>query len=184
VIRSASRWVAGRAVLVGDAAALVDPFLGEGVYYAVRSGQFAAEELAAACFEGRSTPADGYRRRIEAEIYAEFRAARKIAFSMGNSPILKAAIAGEDPNWGRVVMAVGKAGEPADRDRLAIWFGDIRVAVSGERVPDYSEERAAAYMKNPEIAITVDLGLGRGKDTVWTCDLTQDYIAINADYRS
>ena len=81
-------------------------------------------------------------------------------------------------------MAVGKAGEPADRDRLAIWFGDIRVAVDGERDPDYSEEAASAYMKNHDIKIRVDLGLGKGKATVWTCDLTKEYVAINGDYRS
>ena len=81
-------------------------------------------------------------------------------------------------------MAVGKAGEPADRDRLAIWFGDIRVAVHGERDPDYSEAAASAYMKNDEIAIRADLGLGTGQATVWTCDLTKEYVAINGDYRS
>lgn len=112
------------------------------------------------------------------------RSARKVAFSLANSMILKAAIAGDDANWGRVVMAVGKAGEPADRDRLAIWFGDIRVAVGGERDPAYSEDLTSAYMKNDRIAITVDLGLGRGTDTVWTCDLTKEYVAINGDYRS
>lgn len=112
------------------------------------------------------------------------RAARRIAFSMANSPILKAAIAGEDPNWGRVVMAVGKSGEAADRDRLAIWFGPNRVAREGERAPDYSEKTVAAYMKGSEITIRVDVGIGSGRATVWTCDLTHDYIAINADYRS
>jgi glutamate N-acetyltransferase/amino-acid N-acetyltransferase len=112
------------------------------------------------------------------------RSARRIAFAIANSPLVKTAIAGEDANWGRVVMAVGKAGEPADRDRLAIWFGDVRVAVRGERDPDYSEAAAAAVMKRPEIAVTVDLGLGTGRDTVWTCDLTREYVAINGDYRS
>ncbi|MEW5422313.1 bifunctional glutamate N-acetyltransferase/amino-acid acetyltransferase ArgJ [Amorphus sp. 3PC139-8] len=110
--------------------------------------------------------------------------ARVIARSIADSPLVKTAIAGEDANWGRIVMAVGKAGEPAERDRLAIWFGDVRVAVEGERDPDYSEAAASAVMKEPEIAVRVDLGLGRGKATVWTCDLTKEYVAINGDYRS
>lgn len=110
--------------------------------------------------------------------------ARRIALSIANSPLVKTAVAGEDANWGRVVMAVGKAGEPADRDRLAIWFGPIRVAVDGERDPSYDEARTSAYMKGQEIEIRVDIGLGRGKARVWTCDLTAEYIAINADYRS
>ena len=110
--------------------------------------------------------------------------ARKVAGAIANSPLVKTAIAGEDVNWGRVVMAVGKAGEPADRDRLAIWFGPHRVAVDGERDPDYSEETASAYMKGEEIALRADLGLGEGRAFMWTCDLTHDYISINADYRS
>jgi glutamate N-acetyltransferase/amino-acid N-acetyltransferase len=112
------------------------------------------------------------------------RAARTIGLSIANSPLVKTAIAGEDPNWGRVVMAVGKAGEAADRDRLAIWFGPHQVAKDGERAPDYSEATVAAYMKNPELTIKVDLGLGAGKSTIWTCDLTHGYISVNADYRS
>src|SRR4029079_15621767 len=111
-------------------------------------------------------------------------AARRIAFAIANSPLVKTAIAGEDPNWGRVVMAVGKAGEPANRDRVAICFGDTRVAVRGERDPAYSEETASQYMKRPEIVIAVDVGVGPASDTVWTCDLTHEYISINADYRS
>ncbi|MES0883543.1 bifunctional glutamate N-acetyltransferase/amino-acid acetyltransferase ArgJ [Roseibium sp. SCP14] len=110
--------------------------------------------------------------------------AKKIALSIANSPLVKTAVAGEDANWGRVVMAVGKAGEPADRDRLAIWFGDIRVAVEGERDPDYSEEAASAVMQQEDIVLRVDLGLGNGTATVWTCDLTKEYVAINGDYRS
>jgi glutamate N-acetyltransferase/amino-acid N-acetyltransferase len=112
------------------------------------------------------------------------RSAKRIALSIANSPLVKTAAAGEDANWGRIVMAVGKAGEPADRDRLAIWFGDIRVAREGERDPDYSEEATSAYMKNDDIKIRVDIGLGKGKATVWTCDLTKEYVAINGDYRS
>jgi glutamate N-acetyltransferase/amino-acid N-acetyltransferase len=110
--------------------------------------------------------------------------ARRIAMSIANSPLVKTAIAGEDANWGRVVMAVGKAGEPADRDRLSIWFGDIRVAHKGERDPGYDEAAVAAMMKKPEITLKVALGLGKGRDRVLTCDLTKDYVAINGDYRS
>lgn len=121
---------------------------------------------------------------IDVEGAKSARSAKKIALSIANSPLVKTAIAGEDANWGRVVMAVGKAGEPADRDRLAIWFGDTRVAVDGERDPAYDEARASNYMRNNEVAIRVDLGLGSGRSRVWTCDLTREYIAINADYRS
>ncbi len=110
--------------------------------------------------------------------------AHRIALSIANSPLVKTAIAGEDANWGRVVMAVGKAGEPADRDRLAIWFGNIRVAVDGARDPAYDEAATSAYMKGEEITIRVDLGLGKGKATAWTCDLTKEYVTINGDYRS
>jgi glutamate N-acetyltransferase/amino-acid N-acetyltransferase len=111
-------------------------------------------------------------------------AARRIALSIANSPLVKTAIAGEDANWGRVVMAVGKAGERADRDRLSIWFGGVRVAHKGERDPRYDEAEVAAVMKKPEITLRVALGLGRGRDRVLTCDLTRDYVAINGDYRS
>jgi len=110
--------------------------------------------------------------------------ARTHGLAIANSPLVKTAIAGEDPNWGRIVMAVGKSGAPADRDTLSIWFGDILVAKDGWVNPDYSEDAAAAYMKNPELDIHVDLGLGGGRAVVWTCDLTHGYIDINADYRS
>jgi glutamate N-acetyltransferase / amino-acid N-acetyltransferase len=110
--------------------------------------------------------------------------ARRIAMSIANSPLVKTAIAGEDANWGRVVMAVGKAGEPADRDRLSIWFNGIRVAHRGARDPAYDEAAVAAAMKHPEIALKVALGLGKGRDRVLTCDLTKEYVAINGDYRS
>ncbi|MBC7131885.1 MAG: bifunctional glutamate N-acetyltransferase/amino-acid acetyltransferase ArgJ [Roseovarius sp.] len=106
------------------------------------------------------------------------------AKAIANSPLVKTAIAGEDPNWGRVVMAVGKSGARADRDRLSIRFGDLEVARDGEVSPAYSEAQAAAYMKGQEIVIRVDLGLGGGTARVWTCDLTHGYIEINADYRS
>lgn len=110
--------------------------------------------------------------------------AKRIGLSIANSPLVKTAIAGEDANWGRVVMAVGKAGEPADRDRLAIRFGDIRVAADGERDPTYNEDDVSAYMKADEIRMSVDVGVGTGTARVWTCDFTKAYIAINADYRS
>jgi glutamate N-acetyltransferase/amino-acid N-acetyltransferase len=111
-------------------------------------------------------------------------AARTIAKAICNSPLVKTALAGEDPNWGRIVMAVGKSGEAADRDKIAIRFGDILVAKDGEVAPSYREAEGAGYMKRSELAITVDVGVGDAADTMWTCDLTKDYIAINADYRS
>ncbi|WP_040676613.1 bifunctional glutamate N-acetyltransferase/amino-acid acetyltransferase ArgJ [Rhizobium mesoamericanum] len=111
-------------------------------------------------------------------------AAKKIALSIANSPLVKTAAAGEDANWGRIVMAVGKSGEMADRDRLAIWFGDVRVAVNGERDAGYSEEAATNVMRQQDIPVRVDIGLGNGTATVWTCDLTKEYVAINGDYRS
>jgi glutamate N-acetyltransferase/amino-acid N-acetyltransferase len=110
--------------------------------------------------------------------------ARKIAMSIANSPLVKTAIAGEDANWGRVVMAVGKAGEPADRDKLSIWFNGIRVAHKGARDPAYDEGVVSQAMKNPTISLKVAIGLGRGADRVLTCDLTKEYVAINGDYRS
>jgi glutamate N-acetyltransferase / amino-acid N-acetyltransferase len=110
--------------------------------------------------------------------------ARRIAMSVANSPLVKTAIAGEDANWGRVVMAVGKAGEPANRDKLAISFNGIRVASRGARDPSYDEAEVSNAMKNPKIQIRIALGLGQGRDRVLTCDLTKEYIAINGDYRS
>lgn len=110
--------------------------------------------------------------------------AKKVAFAIANSPLVKTAIAGEDPNWGRIVAAVGKSGASAQRDRLTITFGDILVAEKGWRNPNYREEEGAAYMKQSDLVIGVDLGIGTAKRTVWTCDLTARYIEINADYRS
>jgi glutamate N-acetyltransferase/amino-acid N-acetyltransferase len=110
--------------------------------------------------------------------------ARTHAMAIANSPLVKTAIAGEDPNWGRIVMAVGKSGAAADRDRLSIRFGDVLVAEEGWVSPGYREEDAATLMKEQEITIKVDIGLGTGAATVWTCDLTHGYIDINADYRS
>jgi glutamate N-acetyltransferase/amino-acid N-acetyltransferase len=110
--------------------------------------------------------------------------AKKIAKSVADSPLLKTAIAGEDANWGRVVAAVGKAGEPADRDKLSISFGGIRVAHKGMRDPAYDEKIVSDYMKGQDIDIRIDLGIGKGEFTVWTCDLTKEYVEINGDYRS
>ena len=110
--------------------------------------------------------------------------AHRVGLSIANSPLVKTAIAGEDANWGRVVMAVGKAGEPAERDKLAIRFGETQVAKDGLAVEGYDEAPVAAHLKGQEIDIGVDLGMGDGRATVWTCDLTHGYISINADYRS
>ena len=110
--------------------------------------------------------------------------AHRVALAVANSPLVKTAVAGQDPNWGRIVAAVGKSGAEADRDRLTIRFGDIVVARNGWRDPDYREEDGAAYMRRSDLVIGVDLGLGRGKRSVWTCDLTARYVEINADYRS
>ena len=110
--------------------------------------------------------------------------ARKVAMAIANSPLVKTAIAGEDPNWGRIVMAVGKSGAKADRDLLSIRLGETLVAEKGWVSPDYREEAGAAYMKQQELVIGVDLGLGHGSARAWTCDLTHGYIEINADYRS
>ena len=121
---------------------------------------------------------------IEVEGAVSDVSAKKIGLSIANSPLVKTAIAGEDANWGRIVMAVGKAGEPAERDTLSIWMGPHRLAENGAACAGYREEDGAAYMKNANITIRIDLGLGSGKSTVYTCDLTHAYIDINADYRS
>lgn len=121
---------------------------------------------------------------IEVTGAADDAAARRIGLSIGNSPLVKTAIAGCDPNWGRIVMAVGKAGERADRDRLAIWIGGVLVAEEGEVSPNYHEPPTAEYMKGRDIHIKVDVGIGSGSAQVWTCDFTKRYIEINADYRS
>ncbi len=115
------------------------------------------------------------RNKIDAKTHAK---------SIANSPLVKTAIAGEDPNWGRIVMAIGKSGAQAERDKIKIFFGDILVAENGWVAPNYSEEFGAQYMKNTTIKISVDLGLGEANTTFWTCDFTSDYISINADYRS
>jgi len=129
---------------------------------------------------------EGARKLVEIKVEGAVSkaSARRIAMSIANSPLVKTAIAGEDANWGRVVMAVGKAGEPADRDRLSIWFNGVRVAHKGARDPAYDEATASKAMKSPTIALKVALGLGRGADRVLTCDLTKEYVAINGAYRS
>ncbi len=152
--------------LAGFAAAL-DQVLLDLAHQVVKDGE-GARKFVAVTVEGADTDA----------------AAKRIALSIANSPLVKTAVAGEDANWGRVVMAVGKAGEAADRDRLAIWFGPIRVASEGLRDPGYDEAAVSRYMQGQAIDIRVDLGLAAGKATVWTCDLTKGYIEINGDYRS
>jgi len=115
---------------------------------------------------------------------ASARAARRVGLAVGNSPLVKTALAAGDANWGRIVMAVGKAGEKAKRDRLSIYFGDVRVAHKGLRDSDYDEADVSEIMKRDKIDIRVDLNIGKGRATVWTCDLTKEYVAINGDYRS
>ena len=115
---------------------------------------------------------------------ASAKAARKIGLSIANSPLVKTAIAGEDANWGRIVMAVGKAGEKADRDKLTIAIGDVVICKKGQQNPNYREADVDSHLKGTDILIAVDVGIGRGKARVWSCDLTHDYISINADYRS
>jgi glutamate N-acetyltransferase/amino-acid N-acetyltransferase len=110
--------------------------------------------------------------------------ARKIARTVAESPLVKTAFAGEDANWGRIVMAVGRADEPVNRDRMSVRFGELWAARDGAVSPDYSEAKMSAYMKRQELELSVDVGVGRGSATVWTCDLTKEYVAINADYRS
>jgi glutamate N-acetyltransferase/amino-acid N-acetyltransferase len=129
---------------------------------------------------------EGARKHVEIKVSGarSARSARRIAFSVANSPLFKTAVAGEDANWGRIVAAVGKAGEPADRDRISIYFGNIRVAREGERDPDYSEVATTEVMKGEFIPVHIDLAIGKGEATVWTCDLTSEYVAINGDYRS
>jgi glutamate N-acetyltransferase / amino-acid N-acetyltransferase len=129
---------------------------------------------------------EGARKFVEVKVTraATAATAKKIAFSIANSPLVKTAIAGEDANWGRVVMAVGKAGVPAERDRLAIWFNDVRVAHKGQRDLAYDEAGVSKFMRGAEIKIRVDMDMGNGAATVWTCDLTKEYVAINGDYRS
>ncbi len=129
---------------------------------------------------------EGCRKFVEVAVEgaASAGAAKRIAFAIANSPLVKTALAGEDANWGRVVMAVGKSGEKADRDKLAIWFGEHRVAHKGLRDQTYDEAKVSAYMRNDSILMKVHVGVGAGASKVWTCDLTKEYVAINGDYRS
>ena len=115
---------------------------------------------------------------------ASSQAAKRIGLAIANSPLVKTALAGEDANWGRIVMAVGKAGEKANRDKLSISIGGIPITNNGQVIQDYDEEPVAVHLKNSEVAVSVDVGVGRGRARVWTCDLTHGYISINADYRS
>jgi glutamate N-acetyltransferase/amino-acid N-acetyltransferase len=146
----------------------------------------ALHEVLADLAEQVARDGEGARKLVEITVEGAVNkaSARRIAMSIANSPLVKTAIAGEDANWGRVVMAVGKAGEPADRDKLSIWFGGIRVAHKGARDPGYDEAKVSAAMRKPEISLKVALGLGKGRDRVLTCDLTKEYVAINGDYRS
>jgi glutamate N-acetyltransferase/amino-acid N-acetyltransferase len=152
----------------------------------LRAFKKALHQVLANLSEQVARDGEGARKLVEivVEGATSNRSARRIAMAIANSPLVKTAIAGEDANWGRVVMAVGKAGEPADRDKLSIWFGGIRVAHKGARDPAYDEAAVSAQMKKPEIYLKVALGLGKGRDRVLTCDLTKEYIAINGDYRS
>lgn len=129
---------------------------------------------------------EGASKFVEIEVIGaqNVRDAKTHAFAIANSPLVKTALAGSDPNWGRIVMAIGKSGALADRDRIKIWFGDILVATDGFVAPSYTENDGATYMQQAELRIRVDIGLGAGRFTAWTCDLTHQYVSINADYRS
>jgi glutamate N-acetyltransferase / amino-acid N-acetyltransferase len=129
---------------------------------------------------------EGITKLIEVQVTGakSAKSAKRIALSIANSPLVKTAIGGGDANWGRIVMAVGKAGEPADRDSLAIWFGPHQVASNGLRHEGYNEADVSTYMQNRKVMVRADIGIGKGKAKVWTCDLTQDYVIINGDYRS
>ena len=170
----------------GEAAARGAPVISSGTDRRLGAFRAALDAVLRNLAEQIARDGEGARKLIEiiVEGATSKRSARRIALSIANSPLVKTAIGGEDANWGRVVMAVGKAGEPADRDRLSIWFGDIRVAHQGARDPAYHEDTVSAYMKRAEITVKVGLGLGSGRDRVLTCDLTKDYVAINGDYRS
>jgi len=146
----------------------------------------ALAQLLANLSEQVARDGEGARKLVEIVVEGAVskKSARQVCRAIANSPLVKTAIAGEDANWGRIVMAVGKAGEPADRDRLSIWFGETRVAHKGARDPGYDEAAVSAYMKSPEITVRVSLGMGKARDRILTCDLTKEYVAINGDYRS
>jgi len=174
------------AFATGAAAAQGAPRITRATDKRLASFRAAFEHVLANLAEQVARDGEGARKLVEVLVEGAVskRSARRIALSIANSPLVKTAIAGEDANWGRVVMAVGKAGEPANRDRLAIWFSGVRVAFNGARDPAYDEAAVAKLMKKPEITLKVALGLGRGRDRVLTCDLTKDYVTINGDYRS
>jgi glutamate N-acetyltransferase/amino-acid N-acetyltransferase len=174
------------AFATGGAAARGAPKISRASDPRLRAFRAAFERVLKDLAEQVARDGEGARKLVEVTVEGakSKTSARRIAMSIANSPLVKTAIAGEDANWGRVVMAVGKAGEPADRDRLSIWFNGIRVAHKGLRDPGYDEATVSAAMKQPVIALKVALGLGRGSDRVLTCDLTKEYVAINGDYRS
>jgi len=174
------------AFATGTAAAHGAPRIGRASDPRLKAFKKGFQEVLANLAEQVARDGEGARKLVEiiVEGAVSKASARRIAMSIANSPLVKTAIAGEDANWGRVVMAVGKAGEPADRDRLSISFNGIRVANRGARDPSYDEAEVSAAMKQPEIRIKVALGLGKGRDRVLTCDLTKEYVAINGDYRS
>jgi glutamate N-acetyltransferase/amino-acid N-acetyltransferase len=174
------------AFATGAAAAKGAPRIGRASDPRLAAFRKAFDKVLADLAEQVARDGEGARKLVEITVEGAVSktSARRVALSIANSPLVKTAIAGEDANWGRVVMAVGKAGEPADRDKLSIWFNGIRVAHKGARDPGYDEAAVSAAMKQSEIALKVALGLGKGRDRVLTCDLTKEYVAINGDYRS
>jgi glutamate N-acetyltransferase/amino-acid N-acetyltransferase len=174
------------AFATGAAAARGAPKIARAIDPRLKDFRKALQAVLANLSEQVARDGEGARKLVEIKIEGATsdKSARRIAMSIANSPLVKTAIAGEDANWGRVVMAVGKAGEPADRDKLSIWFNGIRVATKGARDPSYDEAKVSETMKKPEIELKVALGLGKGRDRVLTCDLTKEYVAINGDYRS
>jgi glutamate N-acetyltransferase/amino-acid N-acetyltransferase len=174
------------AFATGQAAAHGAPRIGKASDPRLKSFRKVFAQVLADLAEQVARDGEGARKLVEITVEGAVSkaSARRIAMSIANSPLVKTAIAGEDANWGRVVMAVGKAGEPADRDRLSIWFNGIRVAHKGMRDPSYDEAKVSTAMKQQTIALKVALGLGKGRDRVLTCDLTKEYVAINGDYRS
>jgi glutamate N-acetyltransferase/amino-acid N-acetyltransferase len=174
------------AFATGAAAANGAPKIGRASDPRLKAFTKALREVLANLSEQVARDGEGARKLVEIIVEGAVTkaSARKIAMSVANSPLVKTAIAGEDANWGRVVMAVGKAGEPADRDRLSIAFNGIQVAKRGARDQSYDEAQVSEAMKQPKIQIKISLGLGKGRDRVLTCDLTKEYVAINGDYRS
>jgi len=174
------------AFATGAAAANGAPKIGRASDPRLKAFTKALREVLANLSEQVARDGEGARKLVEIIVEGAVTkpSARKIAMSVANSPLVKTAIAGEDANWGRVVMAVGKAGEPADRDKLSIAFNGIQVAKRGARDPSYDEAQVSEAMKQPKIQIKISLGLGKGRDRVLTCDLTKEYVAINGDYRS